>query len=157
MRAKSNDKGKNIEPSLDSGKHTELHHVTRANTLVWAKDEDNPDYRLVVINAANEGFQSKMSLSKGSYVITQLTQRLGDNIGNDNNKRFLNEILGDIQEDLHHSGKQLMVKTFNNKTEYIKFVKNKVGGTKSKQEQEEEMIQLKSLKGQNDYILLSDS
>ena len=37
----------------------------------------------------------------------------------------MNEILDDIQEDLHERGKQLMVKTFNNKTEKIKFLQNK--------------------------------
>lgn len=48
-----------------------------------------------------------------------------DNVSNNGNDKFLYEILDDIQEDLHKRGKQLMVKTFNNKTEYIKFVENK--------------------------------
>ena len=39
-----------------------------------------------------------------------------------NNNKFLNQILDEIQENLHSSGKQLMVKTFNNKTENIKFI-----------------------------------
>ena len=99
--------------------------ITRDSSLIWAENEDNPDYKLVTINAANEGFQSKMGRNVGSYFLTQFTQKLGENIGNNNNKRFLNEILDDIQEELHNDGKQLMVKTFNNKTEYIKFEMNK--------------------------------
>eukprot|EP01083_Nonionella_stella_P228042 808502_1 len=33
----------------------------------WLHDEKNPDYRLITIQAANEGFQSKLDKVKGSY------------------------------------------------------------------------------------------
>ena len=42
----------------------------------WAYNEHNPDYRLVVVHAANDGFQSKMDIEKGSYTITQFCKRL---------------------------------------------------------------------------------
>ena len=67
-----------------------------------------------------------MSINKGSYVITQFIQRLQDNICNNNNKAFLYEILSAIQDQLHDEGKQLMIKTFNNKTEFIKFAERPV-------------------------------
>ena len=73
--------------------------------------------------AANEGFQSKMSTETGSYVMTRFIQGLRDNIDN-NNEKFLNAILEEIQENLHSEGTQLMTTTFNNKTGYIKFDKN---------------------------------
>ncbi len=98
--------------------------------MIWAQNEDNPDYKLVIINAANDGFQSKLNSIYGSYVITQFTRKLEENIKEKNNQKFLNEILEDVQEDLHQKGKQLMVKTFNNKTEYIKF--GKCRGDKNK-------------------------
>eukprot|EP01084_Bolivina_argentea_P217000 368502_1 len=107
------------------GKNTEIHDIVPSNSLMWAENEDNPDFKLVIINSSNHGFQSKMRVDTGSYVITKLTQQLGENIMHNNNKQFLNEILDDIQEVLHDKGKQLMVKIFNNKTEYIKFKINK--------------------------------
>ena len=74
--------------------------------------------------AANEGFQSKMRVDTGSYVISNFIQGLKDNIYSKSNDKFLMDILEEIQEELHDQGKQLMVKTFNNKTEYIKFGAN---------------------------------
>ena len=104
-------------------KQIEVDDIHHRLSIVWAKDEHNPDYRLVTVNAANQGFQSKMDTVSGSYVVTKLTEKISKNIKR--NKLFLNEILDDIQEELHDAGKQLMVKTFNNKTGNIKFVKNK--------------------------------
>ena len=89
------------------------------------------DFKLVVINAANDGFQSKMNTATGSYVITRFVKKIRKNVFEGHNKRFLHEILDDIQENLHDLGKQLMVKTYNNKTEWIKFVKNERGKPKT--------------------------
>ena len=119
------DQGKNMKLTdiemNEIGKRISLNDVVRQNTLVWAGDEDNPDYRLVTVNAANEGFQSKMCSVNGSYVIKQFIQKTKENV-NKKNPKFLKHILDEIQEDLHDKGKQLMTKTFNNKTEYIKFI-----------------------------------
>ena len=116
----------------DSSKNVEVVHITRDETLVWASQEKNPDFKLVVIHAANDGFQSKMNTVSGSYVIGAFVKGLRENVFKNGNKKFLHEILCDIQEDLHDLGKQLMVKTFNNKTEWIKFVKNKRGIKRNK-------------------------
>ena len=105
----------------DKGKQTEPTDIARDGSLIWAYNENNPDYKLVIINAANDGFQSKMRIDTGSYVITQFTKRLEDNIRTGNDKYF-NEILDDIQEDLHEKGKQLITKAFNNKTEKMIFL-----------------------------------
>lgn len=64
-----------------------------------------------------------MSINKGSYVIKGLAQRITDNIEN-SNKYFLYEIYHQLQKYLHDSGKQHTRSTFNDGTEYIKFVKN---------------------------------
>ena len=79
----------------------------------------------MLINAANEGFQSKMRTDTGSYVTAEICHRVGLNIDKKHNKKFLHEILDEIQEDLHAKGKQLMVKQFNNKTAWIKFKENR--------------------------------
>ena len=112
------DQGKNI---LDAGKQTEIGHIASGDNEDWMYGEDNPDYKLVTIMAANDGYQSKMSTEKGSYVITSLMDGISNNIDEHDNDKFLNTILDEIQEKLHDDGKQLMVKTFNNKTEFIKF------------------------------------
>ena len=118
------DVAKGIKPEQNIGKGIETGDIHGDVSLVWAINEDNPDARLVVVNAANHGFQSKMDTQKGSYVITKLTKKIGSNI-NGKNELFLMDILNDIQEELHDKEKkQLMEKKFNNKTEYIKFVKN---------------------------------
>ena len=109
----------------ERGKNTEVYDITRKDTMIWAINEENPDFRLVLINAANEGFQSKMRTDTGSYVISEFCKRVEINVDENHNKKFLYEILDDIQEDLHSKGKQLMVKQFNNETERIKFQKKK--------------------------------
>ena len=118
---KEEDKGKSAGyGETDTAKNTEVDDIVRDGSLQWAIGEVNPDYKLVVVNAANDGFQSKMRCDTGSYVVTQITERLYESISNKDG-RFLHQILDDVQEDLHTRGKQLMVKTFNNKTEYIIF------------------------------------
>ena len=132
--------GKHVVPmptDTEQGKNTSVTDIIRAETEIWMYGEDNPDARLVTINAANHGFQSKMSIETGSYVITKFVEgirnnlngvhgidRLKQNIYRKQNDKFMYEILNKIQEDLHDKqGKQLMVYTFNNKTEFIKFEK----------------------------------
>ena len=59
--------------------------LNRQGTLVWKRDQDNPDYRLCLVHAANPGFQAKMSSEKGSYLITLMTDKLINNGNNKNN------------------------------------------------------------------------
>ena len=148
-REESYEKGKNTgSGETDWSKKIVLNDISRQDSLIWARDEDNPDFRLVTVHAANEGFQSKMSSVTGSYVIIQFIEKLQDNISK-NNQLFLKHILSDIQEDLHNKGKQLMTKTFNNKTEYIKFVaRDKVllkGNNVEDNDEEEEKIEMVSM------------
>ena len=118
------DVGKDAE-HMELNKIVSIEDITRQNSEVWMLGEDNPDYQLAVIMAANDGFQAKMSKETGSYVITQFIERLSDNYDNDNDK-FLNDILHQVQDDLHNRGKQLPIMTFNNRTGFIKFEENKV-------------------------------
>ena len=61
---------------MESSKNTEISDVARKESVTWFQNEDNPDFKLVIINAANEGFQTKMQQDAGSYVITELTSKL---------------------------------------------------------------------------------
>ena len=103
---------------------------------LWQIGEDNPDYRLITINAANDGFQAKMSVVSGSYVITDFTRLMVENITNKDNKQWLFEVLDKIQQDLHEQGKQQIVNTFNNRTRFVKFRRNN-DGKELKENQEE--------------------
>ena len=100
-----------------------LASIQGENDEIWLRNEENPDYRLITVHAANIGFQSKMSIETGSYVITGFTRAMITNIQQQNNKKFLFEILDDIQNELHSKGKQQTVNTFNNNTRYIKFLR----------------------------------
>ena len=97
--------------------------IQPAESAQWYYGENHPDYKLAIVNAASPQFQAKMSIETGSYVITQLTERLMANINN-NNGKFLIDILQKIQNDLHRKGKQLLTFMLNNETAYIKFQRN---------------------------------
>ena len=134
------EQGKHMLSLSDQTKNTTVGHIASQASQIWMYGEDNPDFQLVTINAANDGFQSKMSVETGSYVITQFVDgirnnlfmdknikgidRIKNNIYRKHNDQFLYQILNKIQDDLHQLGKQLMVKTFNNNTEFIKFEVN---------------------------------
>ena len=40
-----------------------------SESIQWMEDESNQDANLAVINSSNEDFQSKMDISKGSFLI----------------------------------------------------------------------------------------
>ena len=93
----------------------------------WYKGEKNPDFRLVQINAANEGFQAKMSPTTGSYMLTKIIARIRQNLSN--NKLRLGPLLDEVQEELQE--KQLMEMQFNNNTNNIKFHRHSRNQAKS--------------------------
>eukprot|EP01084_Bolivina_argentea_P041049 75746_1 len=90
---------------------------------IWKRDQVNPDYKLILISAANEGFQAKMNSIDGSYLIYELMKASILNI-EAKTDLFFGEIVDKVQEDLHSSGKQQITKTYNNHTRYLKFVSN---------------------------------
>ena len=125
----------------------------RRDSGKWYYGENNPDFKLFIINAANKQFQSKMSIATGSYVITQLTQLLMDNI-TDNNKKFLQEILRTIQDYLHNRGKQLIEFTANNGTGYIKFTVNTRENEYFKKIKPQNISELDSIENKLECVLI---
>ena len=83
----------------------------------WAADEVNPDYMLVEVHAANVGFEAKMRMAEGSYLITEFPRNFDAG-------RFLFELFDAAQSNLHGRGKQLTQNVFNNGTRYVKFIAN---------------------------------
>eukprot|EP01084_Bolivina_argentea_P234380 394594_1 len=128
----------------DVGKPLEVEDVAIDDTAaLWCRDEPNPDYQLIVINSTNYGFQSKMTITKGSYLIAKLMERITQNINN-GNKLFLFEIMDEIQQELHDKGKQLIETKYFNKTQYLKFMVNHQLQTncadETENEQKDEML-----------------
>eukprot|EP01083_Nonionella_stella_P276802 940870_1 len=104
-------------------KNVEFATISGQTDGLWLHNEQNPDFRLVTIHAANEGFQSKLDIVTGSYVVTAFTEKMSDNVDNEN-KKWLFEICDDIQSELHSQGKQHTVNTFNDNMRYLKFLRN---------------------------------
>eukprot|EP01084_Bolivina_argentea_P022351 41530_1 len=88
---------------------------------IWKRDQKNPDWRLSLIHAANEGFQAKMNSVDGSYLIYQFVKRMIANIENKTDELYFGEIIDKIQQYLHDEGKQQIKSVFNNHTRYLKF------------------------------------
>eukprot|EP00483_Globobulimina_turgida_P005666 UN05676 len=93
---------------------------------VWCSDQQNPDYKLVTLHAANPGFQAKLNAVDGSYLIREFAKAMIANadIQNVEQRQFLGEIMDGIQHNLHERGKQQTVNVYNNFTQYLKFEKN---------------------------------
>jgi len=115
--ANDDDQG-NIKGKGNEDKYN--HYLPRIGTRTWAQDEHNVDYKLVQIDAANPGFQAKMTTTFGSYLTHLFVKSLKQNTD-----KFLFQIVGEIQEVLHNKGKQQTKQCFSNGTEYIKFLKHK--------------------------------
>ena len=112
-----------------------LHTVTAVNARwrndsnPWAKDERNPDYKLAVVHAANESFSSVARKDVGSYLIFFMVSKLARNVGTwamCRGRRFLSEVVDEIQAVLEEKGKQLVVPVYLNGTERIVFRKHRV-------------------------------
>eukprot|EP01083_Nonionella_stella_P081927 225971_1 len=127
--------------------------VLHEDNAPWARDEDNPDYKLAVVNAANHDFQSKMRNDIGSYLIYKFQEKMKRNCERNSmccyhNKLFLGEIMGDIQNELHSEGKQLPEYKFNNGMEKIIFLANK----SHEEHQAERVVELQSSKVMNGAV-----
>lgn len=98
-----------------------LTNVARQNEM-WVKGEHNPDHMLVELHAANAGFQAKLNADIGSYLISGFCEKVKGNLGKE--KKYLCELVDEIQKELADLGKQQIVPTYHNKTRYITFERN---------------------------------
>ena len=74
----------------------------------WTSKTKNPDYNLVVVHGSNDGFVSKMQKSEvGSYLTYCFTKMIKERIEK-NQRKVLSEILVEIQDALHDTGKQMI-------------------------------------------------
>ena len=89
----------------------------------WIEGENNPDYRLALLEAANPGFQSKLRSDVGSYVIHSFYEKTLKSVKK-NKRLFLHQIFDKVQDELHTLGKQHPVYTWNDGTRYIRFKRN---------------------------------
>eukprot|EP01083_Nonionella_stella_P219633 786576_1 len=94
--------------------------------VVWGVNTRSVDYRLVTINAANPGYQSKLNIKIGSYMICGFIDRMCQDLGANNgeNARFIAEIMDEVQQELEQKGKQHIVATYRDFTRFIRFKKS---------------------------------
>merc|ERR1712129_279070 len=91
---------------------------------LWKHGDLNPDYRLAVLNTANEGFQSKMNADVGSYVIHGFWRRATALLKEKGEVPRLGKIFKEIQYDLG-KWKQFPVFNWNNDTANVVLKKRK--------------------------------
>eukprot|EP01084_Bolivina_argentea_P094361 169630_1 len=81
----------------------------------------------VEIHAANKGYQAKLDMVTGSYMIYNFCKKLTEDLeimgqGTKGKKsRYIYEIFDQISDELEIAGKQKIVPTYNNETRYIRF------------------------------------
>merc|ERR1712173_409340 len=96
-------------------KDTNLEDVQTPRSRAWTTNNKNPDYNLVRVDAANDGFVAKMSSNFGSYVVYAISKAIRHNVEKQGGKGFA-EVLEDVQNALHDKGKQQTVNVLNNHT-----------------------------------------
>ena len=85
----------------------------------WSSKHKNPDYNMIIVHGANEGFVSKIQNTEvGSYLTYFFTKavRLNIEMGQ---RKGMGEILADVQNTLHDAGKQLIRMEFFNNTQNL--------------------------------------
>eukprot|EP01083_Nonionella_stella_P194970 718616_1 len=109
----------------DQGKGYALLDVEEETKEPWTKDQKNPDHRLVEINAANRGFQSKLKRDEGSYMLSEFVQRTISNL-NKGQHEFVYKVFDEIQQELAvNKRKQQITTVYNDRTRYIKLMPNR--------------------------------
>eukprot|EP00483_Globobulimina_turgida_P007459 UN07473 len=107
---------------IDVGK--QIRSIDIDDVKSWREGEHNPDFRLALIEAANPGFQSKLRVDIGSYVIYSFYEKMMRTLNfKGNQKNFIHNIFDEIQDELHKSGKQHPTYIWNDNTRYIRFNK----------------------------------
>eukprot|EP01084_Bolivina_argentea_P303166 523351_1 len=90
---------------------------------VWKADEKSLDYKLSLIHGANDGFQAKLNIQSGSYLIREFVDKLVK-AKLENKNVFFGEVIDEIQNELLEQSKQHVVATFNNHSRCLKFKTN---------------------------------
>eukprot|EP01083_Nonionella_stella_P318491 1164435_1 len=110
--------------------------IPNPQDVAWGRNEKNPDNRLVQINAANPGFQSKLNTKKGSYMLFEFVERSISNLDNEVSD-CIYRIFDDIQQHLAAKGKQLITTTYSDKTRWIKLMPKQQEDEDKKDEKDE--------------------
>eukprot|EP01083_Nonionella_stella_P041337 112063_1 len=112
-----------VQAKHDKGKQVTVRDLVKMDSVTWGSNEQNPDHLLVEVHAANKGFQSKLSMARGSLMLHTFVTKTLDDLGQ-NGDKCIYEVFDDIQHELAQQGKQQIVATYHDKTRYVKFKKN---------------------------------
>ena len=108
----------------------------------WTAETKNPDYNTVVVHGANDGFVSLMKTNHvGSYLTYFFVKAVKQRIQRQERKG-LEQLLTDIQNALHDSGKQLIRKEFFNNTATLRIEKNHKKQTVDLLSDDDDMVEM---------------
>eukprot|EP01084_Bolivina_argentea_P053605 98404_1 len=123
-KVQPHDYGNRNEPQLFYPKSFQPKDIIQKHDNVWASDTKPPDHKGAEIHAASPGFQAKLRLDIGSYLIYSICQRMLTNLERSENKfKFIGEIYDEVQSELQIKGKEHIRATFNDRTRFIRFMK----------------------------------
>merc|ERR1712062_287506 len=115
-----NTETENTKSGHDDGGQIETIESISLNAWGGTADDKNPDYKLVLIHAANTGYVAKSKAGFGSYLIYLFAKRIMNNIEESKGKELI-EIMDEIANVLHDMGKQLPTPLYNNNTRTLQF------------------------------------
>eukprot|EP01084_Bolivina_argentea_P314768 545226_1 len=121
-----------IDEKDEIGKNFQMDDIKQSeeandNAVIWAENTIHPDYRLVEINAADAGFQSRLNTVYGSYMIYEFVKKTIQDLtvsAHSENQKYIYQIFDEIELDLQNKGKQHIKTNYNDKTRYIKLKRN---------------------------------
>ena len=116
-------KDSGVAAATEHGKQVEVGDIFADADRQWTTATQNPDHKLGRVNAANEGFTSRLDSKRGSFVIREFYEKYKAML-NGIETRYLFEIFDEIQTELQEQGKQLPECVWNDGTRYIVFKKN---------------------------------
>jgi len=92
-----------------------------SSEAMWALDTEHPDHQLAVLNASTWGFQSKLNVESGSYLIAGFVDRAEKQLKAKGCVPRIGALFKEIQDELRERNKQLPIYIWNGNTENITF------------------------------------
>merc|ERR1712013_782579 len=112
------DQGKDGESEAEEEKK-EVEEITVSSEATWAVGTDHPDANLAVLNASTWGFQSKLNIGSGSYLISGFVKRAESALKAKGYVPRIGLLFKDIQDELRKRKKQLPIYIWNGNTDNI--------------------------------------
>merc|ERR1712013_508148 len=97
--------------------------ITLSSEAMWAQGTEPPDFQLALLFASTWGFQSKLNVKSGSYLISGFVDKAERELKAKGYVPRIGALFGEIQEELRKRKKQLPIYIWNNFTDNIQLYK----------------------------------